>query len=160
VSVRQYRLKQSQLWETFSVRGLQQTSNLKFYEFWLKWANMSSNRHTHTHARTRTHTHTHTHTHTLHAQVRTGLAQSSPLVRQTAMGLVVFLLAYSTAYAETLTIAHVGTLLWSASNVPSPSRRETLISNGSCGCWPPVKYPERHKPTIIHLVLGHQLYIS
>jgi hypothetical protein len=57
VSVRQYRLKQSQLWETFSVRGLQQTSNLKFYEFWLKWANMSSNRHTHTHARTRTHTH-------------------------------------------------------------------------------------------------------
>ena len=74
MSVRQYRLKQSQLWETFSVRGLQQTSNLKFYEFWLKWANMSSNRHTHTHARTRTHTHTHTHTRTharTHARTRT-----------------------------------------------------------------------------------------
>uniref|UniRef100_A0A7S3R8E8 Cycloeucalenol cycloisomerase n=1 Tax=Dunaliella tertiolecta TaxID=3047 RepID=A0A7S3R8E8_DUNTE len=39
-------------------------------------------------------------------RVRTGLSKRSPLLRRTAMGLVVFLLAYSTAYAETLTIAH------------------------------------------------------
>lgn len=34
--------------------------------------------------------------------------KSSPLIRRTAMGMVVFALAYSTAYMETLTIAHVG----------------------------------------------------
>ncbi len=40
-------------------------------------------------------------------QVETGLAGSSRRVRLVAMGLVVFLLSYATAYAETLTIAHV-----------------------------------------------------
>ncbi|KAG2441758.1 hypothetical protein HXX76_003371 [Chlamydomonas incerta] len=39
-------------------------------------------------------------------RVQTGLAKSSPLVRRTAMGLVVFALSYATAFMETLTIAH------------------------------------------------------
>mmetsp|Transcript_26411 Transcript_26411/g.78431 ORF Transcript_26411/g.78431 Transcript_26411/m.78431 type:complete len:159 (-) Transcript_26411:275-751(-) len=39
-------------------------------------------------------------------RVRTGLACSSRLVRRTAMGAVVFLLSYATAYMETLTISH------------------------------------------------------
>ncbi|KXZ42322.1 hypothetical protein GPECTOR_162g137 [Gonium pectorale] len=39
-------------------------------------------------------------------RVQTGLLRSSALVRRSAMAFVVFTLAYATAYAETLTIAH------------------------------------------------------
>jgi hypothetical protein len=35
------------------------------------------------------------------------MAKSSPLMRRFAMAAVVFALSYGTAYAETLTIAHV-----------------------------------------------------
>jgi len=45
--------------------------------------------------------------------VRNALIHKSPLLRRTAMGLVVFLLAYATAFAETITIAHVS---WSTTS--------------------------------------------
>lgn len=59
-------------------------------------------------------------------QVRNALAKRSPWLRYGAMGLVVFTLAYSTAFAETLTIAHVSGLLQHA--VPPPVARPCRCS--------------------------------